>query len=352
MKKNAKATVFAQEKAKTYNLDEVCEFVAHDFPVRNSGEELKKLLEAKKVDETSFKKLLGRSNAANAGNWLNGNTAISRESAVKILLALNIDNIAEAEQFIMRVCKDGADAFYARDYRDIIYMFCLRHKYGIDKMLELTEQYKHLGHENAGAGDFDKNVTLTEYLENKFYGLETEDELHEFFSESSDYFGSFNRSAYKKFMECYNLAVYEIKRYKSEDTAEKYSHAEVSVDEICGEIANIPDKKKKTGLNIIQKIIAKDEPNRQKLTNIKNKKERVPRKYLILFFLMVWGDMENYKESILTLNEALDECGMPRLDSRNPFDWIVMNSFYYAGAPDNPGAMDRMSKITERVFNI
>ena len=338
------------EMAEIDGLEDAYQFIAHDFSIRSSGEELKKLLKQKGMDEASFRKAMGRENAANVGNWLKSKS-IKRKSALKILLTLNVDNIAEAERFILRSCGEESDAFYARNYKDVIYMFCLKHKRGVAEAERLIQKYEFLDKTNTEAQDFNKRGTLTGDLENKFHGLRTEEDLDAFFNENADYFGKFNRTAYKIFMEYYDCAVADIERWKAEMTQEKYNHKDASVEDICDEIKSIPDKQI-AALNLIQEIIAKDEPDRKRLTNVKNKKEKIPRKYLILFFMLTSANEEDYKESIEELNEVLDQCGMPRLDSRNPFDWIVMNSLYVSTKNDYDGALDRMKEIAEKIFAV
>jgi len=210
----------SEEKAKDYDLDEACKFIGKDFPTRNCGEGLLNLLAEKGIDKSVLENELNRQSIS---NWLNG-TKISRESAIKILLTLNAVitdkgkkiSIAKAEYFIMHYC--WQDGFYERDYKDIIDMFCLNNSLGVKKSEDLKEEYRSLDNENSEVSNIENNKNnLTVFLENKFYYLKTEDNLREFLTEYKDYFGNFNRTAYKEFMYYYNKVIYELDANKKED---------------------------------------------------------------------------------------------------------------------------------------
>jgi len=62
------------------------------------------------------------------------------------------------------------------------------------------------------------------------------------------------------------------------------------------------------------------------------------------------GDSGSYKSSVIALNKLLDKCGMPRLDSRHPFDWLVMNAFYVS-EKSKDDTINRMKVLYEKIFN-
>lgn len=418
--KNMRPTIFAYETAKTYTLDEALKFLKEDFPVRNSGEELQKLIDdqqKKGVYIDDLGKQLGKQNLS---NWRRGKK-ISREYAIKIMFALKINNISEAENFITRVCWE--DGFYARDYKDIIYMFCLENNHDWQIAADLVMEYANLDTANAdvsrniaekiiyelsgdeinGAKEYIEKVNWekekgedvihnfcmdngigfrrenevidryldsgrifdksTEYLEKEYYKLKDINGLRDFLNQNKHYFGDFNRTAYKIFMDYYiyfhkiasaekSFDIYT--RKESGDDIEAYTRENLAFREISDEINQISNPIKKSGLNLIQKIIAENmmnETERQKFWGIKNKKENVPRKYLILFYLLC-NNEEHFDEAVNLLNEEiLDKCGMPRLDSRNPFDWIVMNSLITREEDAEERTIDRLNKIEENILN-
>jgi hypothetical protein len=54
----------------------------------------------------------------------------------------------------------------------------------------------------------------------------------------------------------------------------------------------------------------------------------------------------DYKSRLLAVNKALYECGMPRLDSKNPFDWL----FIHALESDELES-ETMSKMIKIIFD-
>ena len=113
------------------------------------------------------------------------------------------------------------------------------------------------------------------------------------------------------------------------------------------EIINITQNlTKREGLRLIFEILRKDDPEEKRLGAIINKKENVPRKYLLLLFSMRRGEYGSYKSAITALNKLLDKCGMHRLYSRNQYDWLIMNSFY-ATAKNDGDVIVRMRKIAK-----
>jgi len=371
----AKQMAFRQQK-----IQEARKYLDKDYPIRKSGEELENLIAKKGIDKRILTESLGRQLIY---NWSNKDdkkrTDISRESAVKILLLLKVDDLTEAEDFIMHSC--GHDGFYARDYKDIIYMFCLRSantakEIGIEKMDALIKEYKYLDSPNPDVQETDtdeKARGITKMLFDRFEETENSEEgLKKFFDENKDNFGSFKRTAHKIFMEYFDHYRSSREVTPDEDIPDEQTGI-VSLQKIVDSINKvtltsrnrrsgrereskedyIPDKTKvkRAALELVQKVIAQDALiDRPKLGDIVNKKENVPRKYLILFFLAYSGGDKH-----MTLIEKLDNIlyisGMPRLDSRNPFDWIVMHSLYHSDIRDT-GAIDRLKKVAKEIFKI
>jgi hypothetical protein len=49
--------------------------------------------------------------------------------------------------------------------------------------------------------------------------------------------------------------------------------------------------------------------------------------------------------NVAIINNMLSDCGMPKLDSKNPFDWIVLNAL-------NSKGIERIELIIQEIFNI
>ncbi|MCL2398966.1 MAG: hypothetical protein FWC91_04360 [Defluviitaleaceae bacterium] len=344
-------TDYAEGKTRTYDIDDACRYITQEFPIRRSCEELEKLLDSKDVSVDFLKKKMGRAYAVQIGKWLTS-VSIERDSAIKILLALKINDISEAERFIFRTCSDRAEAFYERDHEDLIAIYCLRNQLGLLKYKELIEKYKNLTVENDVLGtDSIGNARDTIELAREFDDVNSLEALENFFTCNSVYFGDFNRAAYEIFQDYYNMVIKDIEISRAEFREANVRH-KIGLVDICKAMATIPNKRKKTGLNLIQKIIARKEPtDRDKLSEILNKKTQVPRKHLMVLFLLTEGEVVDYRDSINRLNHDLRTCGMPSLDSRSPFDWMVMNALFSVEADGN-NPIDRMKMVAKKVFGV
>jgi hypothetical protein len=115
----------------------------------------------------------------------------------------------------------------------------------------------------------------------------------------------------------------------------------------------IPYGLKKGEMNPLQRSVFDDAPDRQTLVGVynrtpdPNKDGRIPqikRKHLIMIWLLA-NDYQMFEGNVEIINSILRVCGMPMLDSKNPFDWIVLNSLKSRG-------VERMEDIIASVFNI
>jgi hypothetical protein len=130
--------------------------------------------------------------------------------------------------------------------------------------------------------------------------------------------------------------------------AKAYARDAISSEELCNLIVmGIPDLRQMGSNKNILKKIAEKIPTRTTMSAIINKSgkdgkiEEVDRKLLILVWLLSGEgailpyekgeEKESYIEHLTIINrKLLEPYGMPSLDPRNPFDWIVMNSLHYA----------------------
>ena len=112
---------------------------------------------------------------------------------------------------------------------------------------------------------------------------------------------------------------------------------------------------------MVQKLVKKNWPNTTALKNIRAQKEDVPRKLLLLLYVIteniVDDDYSELDEDYLTLedrmedhwwtiNAILGDCGMPTLDPRNASDWLVL---YALTAMDEPMS-ERMEQVIAHMF--
>ena len=102
--------------------------------------------------------------------------------------------------------------------------------------------------------------------------------------------------------------------------------------------------------------------NTAALKNIRNRKEDVPRKLLLLLYVVTENVIddsyheldeeyitmqERLEDHWWTLNAILTDCGMPTLDPRNPTDWLVL----YALTADEESMSERMEQVIEKIYD-
>ena len=442
----------------------------NNFEIRNSAQELKKLLgsalkergidiaDGAEESEGTVKDIyipflfekMGNTDSLRVSirNWLLRNKPISRQSAINILLALEVDDIDSANRFIMRTCGDDAYVLYARDYKDVIYTFCLKKRYGVDgakklinkhkkaiefsnydllssvltgltddedeiekaikaitgvditgddrhKLLhKLYENERKIGEkiirrlcDNIGIEREKQEQAINKYtnlldkildrsketriLQKMVDDIETEPQLDDYLNTHKDSFGTYRRTAYKTFIEYYKLLLNIIPDTVRERIDDKWLDEDLSIEGVYQMLVRIADdansyvpsgneirrRTRTSTLSLIQEIIAKGTAmDDTTLKDIKNRQIQVPRKYLISIFMHTWGDSDDFETPIEELNALLKECGMPMLDSRNPFDFLIMNSIYWEVWNNDQNkdfyAIDRVKAIVKGVFDL
>ena len=124
----------------------------------------------------------------------------------------------------------------------------------------------------------------------------------------------------------------------------------------------MPTGRSKADLGVVQRMIKINWPNVTALKNIRNRRADVPRKLLLLFYIItenvVDEEYSEMDEDYLTPSQRLDDhwyainamltdCGMPLLDPRNAFDWLVL----YAVTADEESMSERMEAVISQLFS-
>lgn len=351
-----------------HKIDETKKIIKKGFPIRTTAGELRKLLrsisESTNTPQENLEKTLKDAvGAQNFSNWWTGKVSISRQSAIKIAFALKLDAIA-AQNFIVKSC--WHEGFYIRDYKDLIYLFFLDNKLPYDDAQTMIQRHAALDIQNP---DVETSMPpgsgrITEMLERQYAkNVRTVDDLAVFLEKNSVRFGSFRRKAYEKFTKMYEM----LKNTNESDAP--------TDDEICKMVLmNIPSLKMYGGItNEILVKIAENTLPRSGLSEIINKTvdkktdkiSQVNRKHLILIWLLIYGgrpDFASTEEAETTFEECieiinldlLEPCGLPMLDPRNPFDWLVINALYYchfAKDEDDADAVERIRLVIGELFS-
>ena len=127
---------------------------------------------------------------------------------------------------------------------------------------------------------------------------------------------------------------------------------------------HMPSGASRKGYSLVQRLVKQNWPNATSIKNIRLHKEDVPRKLLLLLYVVTENvgvqDAydEEYAEEDLTVEERLDDhwwtlnalladCGMAPLDPRNATDWLILYSM--CGDPDEPMS-DRLEQVIKHMF--
>lgn len=298
-----------------------------------------------KLCETCGGKANRDSIAHKVRDWLTKKkTSIDKESAVQLVFALKL-SVSDAEELL---CRLSGENFHWRDPDDIVLMFALNSGMLYCDALALLDRMRPLYEAVPPAED---SNMMTETIKLKVEQIQTEEDLKNFFIEEASKLGKMHNTAYslyKDFMHLLSdngdMLVSGEKRKKNSDEDEDTIIEET---EIASNILNtylhrnavpiISNKADRVLQDAIQRSIKQNWPDKYILSRINKRKIDVSRKVLILLFLAtdggetVYGDLSDedsdediFQDTYRRLSKILSDCGFPKLDARNPFDWMVL----------------------------
>lgn len=285
-------------------------------------------------------------------NWLSGqNTPGSREDIFHIAFALSLSE-AQAN-YLLGICTDYG--IHYREGRDLIYAWFLRRGGSyreardffaalppVPRLTQVPEDpYSHLTHE----------------LQHDVLRIQTTEELYAYYVSHLNQLGILHMRAFSYFQRYMNQLIHPTSALTG------VTEPDYSMDAVMEQYFSLrmPSGKKRTGYSIVQKLVKQNWPNTTSLKNIRNHREDVPRKLILLLYVVtenVLGDNyseldedyisidERVEDHWWSINAILADCGMPRLDPRNPTDWLVL----YAIAADNEPMSQRLEKVIECIF--
>ena len=298
----------------------------------------------------------------NVNNWLSdGTQAISKEYAVQLAYALRMP-VENAEVWLTRLC---GETFHWRDPQDIVWIYGLMNglEYGEASALKDRMQEKGL----LDVPKQESEETMTAVIRQTVEQLRTEAELEAFLVEARGQLGRIHNTAYKMFIEF--LDILQNPGHYTPNTIPVSGSMSVR-DVIATYMYNeyIPralrrgHRQEEIGQAVssaIQQSIRKNWPDETTLSRMKKRELDVTRKVLILLFLATDGGEGDYMdqedvdadeafESMeMRLNLMLADCGFAQLDSRTPFDWMVLYCMY---ADESIFLEDYMRSFLEGMF--
>ena len=267
--------------------------------------------------------------------WLNGDIqSISKQGAIQLSFALGLSP-EDAGQFLHRTCGEG---FHWRDPEELVFLFALREKMTYPEALALRDD---LAEKKLLSPKNKDDSSLTGLVRQDAEHIASAGELEEYLRQSQEQLGSFHNTAFSLFREYLNiLCAPEINDLLDPD--KKISVREVTAAYLHE--ALIPRFKKAVKgtaetqvLSALQRDIQQNWPDEVALSRMLHRKTDVTRKTLVLLFLATDGAVpcdgphgelleedEDFESRYARLNATLCDCGFAPLDSRSPFDWMII----------------------------
>ena len=318
----------------------------------------------------------------NVRNWLADDTqVISKRYAIQLAYALHMP-VDNADVWLTRL---SGEAFHWRNPEDIVWIFGLINGLDYAEANAMQERLRKKG--LLDVPDEESVNTMTALVRQEVAQLRTEEELESFLSTAKEKLGRMHNTAYRMFSEFMHLLQspgdYSPASMTREEIEKKKKGGKDTLDEAIPEDQDmsvrdviveymyneyIPRAKrrgKKQGefdqsvKSAIQRSIQKNWPDETTLSKMKQREIDVTRKVLILLFLATDGEESEYAEqeeidadeafeSMETrLNLMLVDCGFAQLDSRTPFDWMVLYCMY---ADESIFLEDYMRSFLENLF--
>ncbi|MBR0227576.1 MAG: hypothetical protein IJQ62_04425 [Clostridia bacterium] len=313
-------------------------------------------------------------------NWINdGIQYISKDSALQLAFALHLP-INDADEMLQRLC---GERFHWRDPEDIIWLFALDHGMSYSDARALSDRllpvYEQRAEEAAPPSKEDAKVPekMTSNIMPRVMQIQEEKELEAFLKENAPNLGKLHNTAFGLFQDYMNL----LKSSHMEDMLpdeRKMPASEIAVTYLFNNLIPRAKKSKKGPSmcqlvkDVIQKDIQQNWPDEFALSRMENREIDVSRKALILLFLATDGGDSAYgndggyfqyedesdaypstPEAVFAdvnrrLNDMLIGSGFPPLDSRVPFDWMML---YCMVADDSIFIDENISRFLSSVFS-
>lgn len=286
-------------------------------------------------------------------NWLSGkNRPTNREDIFRIAFALDFTE-AQAS-YLLGLCTDYG--IHYREGRDVVYAWFLRTGGGYEEAREFYNSlppcplYAQLPQ--------DSRSHLTRRMREDFSRVRTEEELRTLYLANLNSFGMLHTRAYSYFTKYMNQLIHPTTAisdlvepdYSMEMVMQMYFHL------------NMPSDRNRTGYDVTQRLVKNNWPNATTLKEIRSRKKDVPRKLLLLLYVVTENvvdqsyseldegyisDEERIEDHWLTINAILSDCGMPALDLRNASDWLMM----YAVTATDLTMSEQLEQVIECMFS-
>ena len=288
-------------------------------------------------------------------NWLSGrNLPTAREDFFRIAFALEL---SEGQLNYLLGAFTGYGVQY-RTGREVVLVWFLRGGLDYGQACAFYEELPPA----AGTEQLQQGWTsqLTHELQNEFMLAQNLQDLRACYLKNLHRFGRLHLRSYYYFERYLDQLIHPAPAW-AEEQEQDYSIETVMESYLS---LQMPAARKRSSYTLIQKLIKQNWPNATALKNIRNHQEDVPRKLLMLLYVVTENSLngndayreldesyitqeERVEDHWWTLNAMLADCGMAQLDTRNPFDWLIL---YAISAPEDEFMSDRMEQVIASLF--
>jgi len=286
-------------------------------------------------------------------NWLSGKShPTSKEDVFQIAFALELTETQTS--YLLGLCTDFG--IHYRDGRDVIYAWFLRMGLSYGEAKSFYASLPPIIYPDVPPKD--TTYHLTRELQAEFMRIHSLEDLRSCYIENLENFGQLHMRAYHYFNKYLDQLIHPAAAWGN--TYEPDYSMEAVMQQYFS--LHMPSGKDRSSYTVVQKLIKHNWPNTTALKNIRNHKKDVPRKLLLLLYVITENIMDdNYSEMDeeyvsleekvedhwWSLNALLTDCGMPLLDPRNPTDWLVL----YAITADDESMSERLEKVIEEIYS-
>lgn len=294
--------------------------------------------------------------------WLKDDClTVSKQGAIQLGFALGL-GVEGTNELLIKLSGEG---FHWRDPEEIVYI------HGLLAQMSYTETCElYLRMSKAGVISKAKEgepLTYTEQVKETVSRISDEAELEDYLRSAGGELGKLHNTAYTLFMGFLSLLglpvledeLPDVRSLSMRDVLNEYMHDRfIPRMKRAGREA---EDSEKLLLSALQRDIRQNWPDETTLSKMVHRETDVNRKVLILLFLATdggesdYGDMllddlspdDAFKDRYERMNNMLSDCGFGGLDSRTPFDWMIL---YCMCADDTVFIDGRVRRFLSKIF--
>lgn len=296
-----------------------------------------------------------RSVSKKVHNWTSGkNRPACREDLFLIAFALGLSE----QQLNYLLCLCTGFCIQYRNHREVLFSWFLRNGYCYTDARDFISSLPPIQERNLARTT--RTSRLTHELRSEFQLVSTQEDLRKCYEKNLTNFGAMHLRAYYYFEKFLNQLIHPVPCWNGEEEAD-YSLESVMKTYLS---LKVPSGRKRGDYTVVQKLLKQNWPNTTSIKNIRCHKEDVPRKLLLLLYVVTENeiaDEDDYSEMDeeylpleerieyhwWTLNAILEDCGMAPLDPRNATDWLIL---YAISCRQDESMSERLEQVLSYVF--